>query len=294
MRIKFFKFWLVLIFPLHALAQTYPIPGAQQQPKWVFPFFMEDAHGRRDTVYLGYDTSATQASAWGDPQFGETWFAIDTNQFQGLTYYNLDSAINVDIRRTLSYPFSLSAINAYFPVKISWLVTLLHSDSIPYPDQNPLPRAQINVEWFLGPQEISPPTCGSNPFVISDTVLSTCPCQHKDSVVVYNLFGDTSKLFLDLILFIDPWSGTNLVGLSEYNSAKNISIYPVPANDFLLINASIGDFYEILTLSGTILRKGIIKSFDNKIITSDIPSGFYLVKIYDDKKIINRKIVIQH
>ena len=44
---------LFSFFSFEVDAQTYPIPGAAQQRAWVFPFFIEDAHGNKDTVYIG-------------------------------------------------------------------------------------------------------------------------------------------------------------------------------------------------------------------------------------------------
>jgi hypothetical protein len=40
----------------------YTIPWAIQQPKFVFPIFIEDGVGNRDTLYLRYDPNASQNS----------------------------------------------------------------------------------------------------------------------------------------------------------------------------------------------------------------------------------------
>ncbi|MBL0340617.1 MAG: hypothetical protein IPP71_06685 [Bacteroidetes bacterium] len=56
-----FKFQLCIFIIANILlgktsfSQTYLIPGALQQPSWVFPIFIEDAIGQKDTVFIGYD-----------------------------------------------------------------------------------------------------------------------------------------------------------------------------------------------------------------------------------------------
>ncbi|MFN0276654.1 MAG: hypothetical protein ACKVPJ_12985 [Chitinophagales bacterium] len=49
---------LLLIKILSLNAQTYTIPGATEQPAWVFPLWFEDALGNKDTLYFGYDPEA--------------------------------------------------------------------------------------------------------------------------------------------------------------------------------------------------------------------------------------------
>ena len=50
-----------ILFASTVSAQQYQIPGAQQQPAWVFPMYFEDGFGYRDTVYLGYDPDAVSS-----------------------------------------------------------------------------------------------------------------------------------------------------------------------------------------------------------------------------------------
>ncbi|MBK6730753.1 MAG: hypothetical protein IPG60_07235 [Bacteroidetes bacterium] len=63
-------------------AQTYTIPGATEQPAWVFPLWFEDGTGAKDTLYLGYDS---EGQDYGYPQsdtvFAEYFNLIDTTKF---------------------------------------------------------------------------------------------------------------------------------------------------------------------------------------------------------------------
>lgn len=53
-----------------ASAQTYTVPGAQQQPAWVFPLWFEDGSGAKDTLYFCYDANAKSVLPY-DTIFGE-------------------------------------------------------------------------------------------------------------------------------------------------------------------------------------------------------------------------------
>ena len=63
-------------------AQPYTIPGAIQQPAWVFPLFFEAGDGQKDTLYFCYDPTADDNGTGGhDTIFGEKWIKIDTSKF---------------------------------------------------------------------------------------------------------------------------------------------------------------------------------------------------------------------
>jgi len=76
------------------LAQ-YQIPGAQQQPAWVFPMYFEDGFGYRDTVYLGYDADARGETY--DPTFNPIY---NPDTIFGEVYHLIeqDSILHVNLR----------------------------------------------------------------------------------------------------------------------------------------------------------------------------------------------------
>lgn len=85
----------------------------------------------------------------------------------------------------------------------------------------------------------------------------------------------------------------------EQLSDDSFSLYPNPTNDFVTNESSseqfIGYSYEIIDLSGHILRKGKIKDAKQIISVEDLKSGIYLFRIYNDfNKITYRtKLIIQ-
>ena len=57
------------------------------------------------------------------------------------------------------------------------------------------------------------------------------------------------------------------------------AIYPNPANDVLTIEASNNSEVIIYNLSGKVMKKAVLKTSKNQISISDLPSGFYLLRL---------------
>ncbi len=73
---------ILIAVTANLFSQTYTIPGATEQPAWVFPLWFEDALGNKDTLYFGYDPYAIDF-VWpqSDSVFAETFLTIDTSNF---------------------------------------------------------------------------------------------------------------------------------------------------------------------------------------------------------------------
>lgn len=101
----------------------------------------------------------------------------------------------------------------------------------------------------------------------------------------------------------EPWS---LLANSNYTNSKtlivqnpvsidddnleNINIYPNPANEFIYVKAAENSNYQIIDVLGKIIKEGIITSERNEINVSDINRGTYLIKIFEDNKVIVKRI----
>ncbi|MGB1018310.1 MAG: T9SS type A sorting domain-containing protein [Chitinophagales bacterium] len=85
-----------------------------------------------------------------------------------------------------------------------------------------------------------------------------------------------------------------------FSQQNNILIYPNPTNTQITIRQN---FYkpnnyflnfEIINLSGSILKKGSLKSIlENTIILDDFSEGVYLIKLYTNKDVATHKFIIQ-
>ena len=88
----------------------------------------------------------------------------------------------------------------------------------------------------------------------------------------------------------------SLTGVTEINNLDHVIVYPNPAYDFIFIKEHQQKLnFEILDAKGIVLKKGYVSNnSEEKILVSDIAPGFYHIRIYDENKVINKKIIIQH
>jgi len=84
---------------------------------------------------------------------------------------------------------------------------------------------------------------------------------------------------------------TGTLGVSD-NLAKNIIMFPNPANDFLniqVIDDSGTYIYSIINILGQVIKKGSLNSGVNTISNINLNSGLYFVKVQDN--VSNRSMV---
>ncbi|MBK6730214.1 MAG: T9SS type A sorting domain-containing protein [Bacteroidetes bacterium] len=295
---KSFLLPFILLFALEILhAQTYTIPGATEQPAWVFPLWFEDGTGAKDTIYFGYDINAKNGSVdVEDIIYGEGFIILDTSLFficWGFPYSDT-LGIKIQVFKDISIMNYITFYKAQFPVKIKWDDNLFYNAIIPYPDNGDLPRA-----WALfGCHDYSPeyPNCfplGDLPLLFTDTIIGPpylYEIWRKDSMVFngpedaylldlptfgimpYNQFEYTSiqNLQIDEIL-ISPNPFINNVTLQSIYQIKEITIYNL-TNQLVYINQNINTTYSILNLEK--LSSNAI--YLMKILTDN---GYYSIKL---------------
>ncbi|MBU2650812.1 MAG: carboxypeptidase regulatory-like domain-containing protein [Bacteroidetes bacterium] len=90
-------------------------------------------------------------------------------------------------------------------------------------------------------------------------------------------------------VMVDIWAGI------EDDLHDMISIYPVPASEFVHINSDFPLFrLTLLSSTGTIIYDQIPGSKESVLNVSEINSGLYLLKIYSGKGLLYRKLVVMH
>lgn len=295
----------LLLLPYLAHAQAI-IPTATQQPMWVFPIYVEDAIGQKDTVYFGYDPDATSSSLNTDKQFGEFHLGKDTAlqayMRRCFCWPGVDSIIKIDIRDTAlmnqyNY-FSITVTGVYPPIKLKWNPLYLYSDSINYPNQSPAPRAQIEIftNYFYN---IPPcPFLFSNEdILISDSVKVNCQssCHFSDSLYFTHSSPVKSSFYFDLIFF--PWYGCalNPSGIKSIEPSESVEITPNPIlNKFRFDSKDTILKLEILSQFG-IPMKIIYPININEVSVNELLNGVYFVKFYfKDESSCVKKIIINH
>jgi hypothetical protein len=110
-----------------------------------------------------------------------------------------------------------------------------------------------------------------------------------DSIVFLAFSGENpgSVLKLDDLAF----SGGN-VGLEEFSKFSQ-AVYPNPATDYVMIKAEGTYNYEIVNLSGTVVRSAKNVSGAKEINISDLNSGVYFVRINNLNSTEIHKLIIE-
>jgi len=117
----------------------------------------------------------------------------------------------------------------------------------------------------------------------------------------FNIYYTPTDIINDSIIFTIKSNSSDLIfllksnilttNISCKNNHKEILIYPNPVNNFMYIKGENINKIELINSSGNlILQKN---KLDNNITLNvgSIEQGAYLLRIYFDKKIINKKII---
>jgi hypothetical protein len=79
------------------------------------------------------------------------------------------------------------------------------------------------------------------------------------------------------------------------DNASDVSVYPVPADDFLIVSSDdIVESIELYSLSGALIQQLNINDYSARIETANIASGLYLLKLKVNSIFSLQKITIQH
>ncbi len=272
------------------MSQTYTIPWATKQPAWVFPIWVEDASGAKDTVYIGYEKTVSSNGCHIDSGYGEELFFIPpntTNFYLNTCQIPIDSVHKAEVVSNvpgLPYGATLFFNNVIFPIVVKWDRSLLNSDSLPFPSLAPAPRAQLVILAWVANNII--PACGSDPIVAADSCL--CCCCQPDSVIIESDFNGIpiSSVITCLIM---PWVGY-FSNTLDYSNEKFLSVSPNPSSGHLKINSEkiINDasYWNVMGV-----RKNIGQNFQ-QIDVNMLSRGIYFFQFEIDAKMYFKKVVV--
>lgn len=192
------------------------------------------------------------------------------------------------------------ASNAWLPLKMSWDVNLFRSDSLPFPDQSPAPRAQGHV-FFQGDASDGSSVCISpgDPLLVTDSVnvfgSALAQCVRKDSVV----FTQLSNLYIE----IHPWEGRITTGVSVKENQKpifKVQLFPNPFSSFATIKISADEQkinnYQLVVydIFGKVVLKHEISNQQTEINRGNLSDGVYFYEITNQKnQPVRGKFIIQ-
>ncbi|PJB14253.1 MAG: hypothetical protein CO118_09545 [Flavobacteriales bacterium CG_4_9_14_3_um_filter_32_8] len=179
---------------------------------------------------------------------------------------------------------------------MSWDVNLFRSDSLPFPDQSPAPRADGLVYFQGDASDITGPCMSpGDPLLVTDTIWSGggfAICVRKDSVV----FTQLSNLYI----VVRPWEGRYLSVEENQKSKFQVQIYPNPFNYSTTINIinneqkKINFELKIYDILGNLVLKSEITQQQTKINRGNLLGGIYFYHLINNNELIeNGKLIIQ-
>ncbi|MFZ7114727.1 MAG: T9SS type A sorting domain-containing protein [Bacteroidota bacterium] len=101
---------------------------------------------------------------------------------------------------------------------------------------------------------------------------------------------DGSYLYLDNLAFAGSASGINTL-----SPPLMVELYPNPASDYFYILKSTPEKetrFEISSVDGKIVQKGILKSAKTKIEVPDLAKGVYFVNVFNEGNKTSRRLVV--
>ncbi|MEO6438290.1 MAG: T9SS type A sorting domain-containing protein [Chitinophagales bacterium] len=282
--IKIFFLFFFLMVTLRITAQTYTVPGAQIQPAWVFPLWFENADGQKDTLYFCYDSTANYP--YPDTLFGVKLVHDDPSVFN-MTFdalpFNDTSHLKVVAltEDVLSSGVSLFSQNVILPLILRWDPSVFYSDSLPYPDEDPAPRAEGHL-WFDLPTFVD--SCSySVPILMTDTSSPFAYC-HKADSIVFN-----GQYLSYLVFSVHPWKGI-ILNVTYAAKEEEIKVYPNPFKDNLILemgNTFLGKLqFQIFDLNGHRTVEQAVKTSTSQIDVSSLLPGIYCWLLSGENKII--------
>lgn len=259
--------------------------------EFVFPMYFEDAIGNRDTLFFGYDISATDSI---DEIFGEQNIidlplndALDVRVTDAYSYHSptyhtkkqiINNSCNIPYTTLPVIKFDIKCSN--WPITASWDSDLFtdvcnyYSDFASYPYYDALWDV-VNLTDF----SVSLRSQSSITFNKCDCESSSCYnsyIDNNDTLFLFYLGIDDEQIMVDIE---SNRLSKNKIEIHNHNDNLFIEIID---KDYVIDNA------QIVDMNG----KVIIKDHTNNVDISDLTYGIYLLRIQtNDKKVYSFKFI---
>lgn len=265
-------------------SQAYLIPWAEVQPAWVFPMWLENGDGQRDTIYFGYDTNAGYAT---DTLFGEKFLKVNPNVFSARFYHPLENDSNhlkVSILQedVLGEGVSIFTQNPVLPIILTWDENAFYSDSIPFPDLDPAPRAEGHL-WYDGPTVVD--SCVVDlPILMTDTVQFPFSACHKTDSIVFE-----GPALSYLVFSIHPWNGIVMNNHAIQNEGIVCNVVLGSNTIKVILPTFIANVRIcIADISGKLVYSHEMRNSQESVDISNLSSSVYLIHVSHDNQTIFR------
>ncbi len=296
---KWFYYAGIIVLLLQASAGYAQIPGARQQPQWAMPFFFEDANGEKDTVWIGYDTKAMKLANGPDSNY-EYFNNKDSGKFQAAlwTSYNYplgsfdDSTKKVEVTSDITNQIEIGFLNGKMPVTMKWVDSLLNSDSLPFPDISPRPRARVNMICSNGEPGYLYCHLGSlyYAFLLTNYYHPqwSYPHVYADSFVFDGSGNISAEQAISVDIQIVPHNDPIPVGIEDPElMGSSIKLNPNPVQQTLYVQGIPKSGWLILTdVQGRIAMRQFLPAGDATVNMQSLVQGFYVFTMQDATGII--------
>lgn len=166
------------------------------------------------------------------------------------------------------------------------LGTMLSNQSYTSVPSQSIPSPGINSNYFSGGYIVANHTCYAQNVSINGLQMELYYDGIRDNVISRAAFADAfSDVLIDFMNthFSMVWNSCNLLSTSENTSTTTPKLFPNPVKNGNLISFAFSDLqsyqYKMYTILGQEIKKGIVSSEMNKISTSGLISGIYLVEL---------------
>ena len=252
---------------------------SQQNAQWPFYIAFEDAIGAKDTIWMVFDTSATE---WGDldPHLGEIpQIVIDSSLFRVWVYRDHElNEYNTNARNIISYSFnqiSIYAANYELPIIARWDSSLFAAGVL-YEYGDRVNWAVFDNEYFFGVNN----GWGHEFELLLDN--------HAEMPDFWWGSGNHFPLWVNIQRGPYPPLAVDKINDSEF------SIYPNPTNSEILISFSkvTNANLRIYNANGVLVKTGVIHGDQKRIDLKGLSSGLYFVEIKDENGSVVKKVVV--
>lgn len=187
------------------------------------------------------------------------------------------------------------------PITMKWVDSLFNSDSLPYPDISPRPRARANMSCDNGEWGGGYRYCHLGPLYYAFLLTGyyhpqwSYPFVYSDSFVFAGSGNMLPEHAIEIFLEIVPHNDPIPAGLEEPNSL-NFNIFPNPAFHTIEVATPLQGLFNlhIYAIDGRWIKS--IFDIPQPTLTIDIsslPKGLYIVRIENEKANGHRKFIVK-
>lgn len=235
--------------------------------------------------------TACESHVWNDSTYTEsgsyTQEFITANGCDSIVTLNLTIShpIDVEIHDTICQGESYSYLDFAIPaMNFSGDTTFIHRNLVNGCDSTTTLHLRVNPTYFIRIVDTTGigETYNENGFLIEDPAAGL----KRDTLFLQTAAGCDSTV--QLVLFV-------ITGIDEYEDLANINLYPNPANSQVTITSDLlMHSMDIYSSAGKLIqRRENLNEYKTEYNVQQLAPGFYIVKIYTEKGISTRKLIVK-